>query len=230
MSSKRGLQLDRVVLLGRTLEEYSKFFAFDPRELAGKRVLDVASGVSSFCAQGSALGLDICAVDPIYDWPSVDIARRCTTDLDEVYRAIDLPTYRWTSYKNPAEMRSLRERAYKTFLPHYVAHRGSKYLPGALPHLPLEAGSFDVTFVSYFLFVYQDHLNLDFHKESILELMRVTRGEARIYPLVTFEAERSTHLDAFLKDSAMARFKFEEVRTDFEFLAGSNSYLRITHA
>ena len=50
MRNKRGLQLDRVVLLGRTFEEYRRYFLLERRELIGKRVLDVTGGVSSFCA------------------------------------------------------------------------------------------------------------------------------------------------------------------------------------
>ena len=49
---KQGLVLDRVVLLGRTLEEYARYFALDPAAWAGKAILDVASGV------GSAVGSD----------------------------------------------------------------------------------------------------------------------------------------------------------------------------
>ena len=44
MQSKRGLQLDRVVLLGRPFEEYRRYFLLDPDRLAGKRVLDMAGG------------------------------------------------------------------------------------------------------------------------------------------------------------------------------------------
>ena len=228
MKPKRGLQLDRVVLLGRTLEEYSRFFAFDPADLAGRRVLDIASGVSSFCAECRACGIDAVGVDPIYDWPAAAIAEQCRADLDEVYRLIDLPVYRWTSYRDPQQMRDFRERASKLFLEDFQP--GPAYIAGALPKLPFESLSFDVTFVSYFLFVYEEHLSLELHRESLREIMRVTRREARIYPLVTFEAERSAYLDALLADPALAHLRFEEVRTDFEFLANSNAYLKITHA
>ena len=44
MSSKRGMQLDRVVLLGRTFDEYRGYFLLEPEQLRGKRVLDVAGG------------------------------------------------------------------------------------------------------------------------------------------------------------------------------------------
>ena len=44
IQTKRGLQLDRVVLLGRTFEEYRRYFLLEPDDLIGKRVLDVAGG------------------------------------------------------------------------------------------------------------------------------------------------------------------------------------------
>jgi hypothetical protein len=43
MQSKRGLQLDRVVLLGRTFEEYRRYFLLEPDSLVGKKILDVAA-------------------------------------------------------------------------------------------------------------------------------------------------------------------------------------------
>jgi hypothetical protein len=51
---KKGLDLDRVVLLGRTFEEYVRCFALAPAECRGKRILDVGAGVSSFCAEANA--------------------------------------------------------------------------------------------------------------------------------------------------------------------------------
>jgi hypothetical protein len=80
-----------------------------------------------------------------------------------------------------------------------------------------------------FLFAYQDQFDYRFHRDSIRELMRVTADEARIYPLVTFEARISNHLAPLRQDSALADLSFEVVPTDFEFLVGSNAYLRITH-
>src|SRR6266536_804369 len=86
---KRGLALDKVVLLGRTLEEYRRYFALDLESLRGKAVLDVASGVSSFCAEAQGLGLEVMAFDSFFfssrrrhtrstrDW-SADV---CSSDL-----------------------------------------------------------------------------------------------------------------------------------------------------
>ena len=55
----------------------------------------------------------------------------------------------------------------------------------------------------------------------------MTAGEARFYPLVTFEAKRYSQLDRLKADPDLRHLRFEEVRTDFEFLANSNWYLRV---
>ncbi len=173
---KRGLQLDRVVLLGRTFDEYCRYFLLEPEELAGKTVLDVAGGVSSFCAEANTRGIRVTSFDPIYSLTPEEIVERCEPDLDSVYHAIgQVPTYRWDYYKSPEHMRKLRKRASTIFLSDYKAHP-QHYISGELPRLPFENSSFDLTLVSYFLFAYQDYLSYEFHHASILEIMRVTRG------------------------------------------------------
>ncbi len=224
---KRGLRLDRVVLLGRTFEEYRRYFLLEPDNLVGKSVLDVAGGVSSFCAEANARGICVTSFDPIYSLTSEKIVERSEPDLDSVYRAIgSVPTYRWGYYENPERMRELRKRASTIFLSDYKTHP-ERYVAGELPRLSFADGEFDLTLVSYFLFAYQDRLSYEFHRESILEIMRVTRGEARIYPTVTFEAQPSKYIPPLVSDPALARFEFTEIKTDFEFLVNSNSFLRV---
>src|SRR5207247_869301 len=192
---KQGLVLDKVVLLGRSFEEYVRYFALDPATLPGKAILDVAAGVSSFCAEAHQHGLNVTALDLIYERSLEDIAAHCQPDLDHVLQRIgELRTYRWDFYKSPETLRSYRERAYQTFLADYQAHRGTRYLPGKLPQLPFRDGQFDLTLVSYLLFVYEDQFDYAFHHQSLREIMRVTKGEARIYPLVSFEAKRCRYL------------------------------------
>lgn len=227
---KQGLVLDKVVLLGRTLDEYRRYFALDLESLRGKDILDVASGVSSFCAEARASGLRVTAFDAIYEMSAEEIERRCEPDLDHVIDAVKgLKTYRWDFYQSPENLRRFRERAYRTFLDDYRRHGRTRYVPGRLPALPFADGQFDLTLVSYLLLVYEDQLDYDFHKRSLLEIMRVTRGEARLYPTVSFEAVRCGHLDRLKNDGELRHFGFEEVRTDFEFLINSNCYLRVFH-
>ena len=228
----RGLQLDRVVLLGRTFEEYRKYFLLEPEEWRGKKVLDVAGGVSSFCAEANDDGMIVKSVDPIYSKTPEEIARQSGPDLDKVIAGVrGLPTYRWTAYRDPEHVRELRERAVKRFLEDFSL-RPERYRVGALPELPFDDGEFDLTLVSYLLFAYEEHFSYEFHRDAVMELMRVTSingGEVRIYPTVTFEAEPSAYVARLMEDPECARIRLEIVETDFEFLVGSNRFLRITH-
>jgi hypothetical protein len=229
MSSRRGLQLDRVVLLGRTFAEYRDYFLLEAEALKGKPVLDVAGGVSSFCAEANAQGIPVTSVDPIYGLAPEEIARRSGPDLEKVIADVrGLPTYRWTAYRSPEHVRELRQKAVRAFLEDFPRHP-ERYQTGLLPNLPFRDKSFAMTLVSYFLFVYQDQFDYEFHRDAVLDLMRVTAGEVRIYPTVTFEAEPSVYLPRLESDPACGKFRFEMVPTEFEFLVGSNKYLRITH-
>jgi len=226
---RKGLELDRVVLLGRTFEEYERYFGLDVQAWRGRRVLDVASGVSSFTCEANERGLEGVACDPIYELPANTIRPRCEADLDHIIASIDgLEVYRWAFYQNPTRLRTFRERAYRTFLQDYERRGSARYHAGALPRLPFADQQFDLTLVSYLLFVYQDQLDYAFHRAAVQELVRVTKGEVRIYPLITFDGERSIHIDRMRSDPEFAALSFEEVETDFEFLVGSNWYLRIT--
>lgn len=125
---KQGLVLDKVVLLGRTLEEYRRYFALDLAALRGRAVLDVASGVSSFCPEARQAGVPVTAFDAIYEMPADEIQRRCTADLDHVVAAVrGLPTYRWDFYKSPENLRTFRERACQTFLADYRSRTAGCY-------------------------------------------------------------------------------------------------------
>ena len=99
-----------------------------------------------------------------------------------------------------------------------------------MPRLPFADCEFDLTLVSYLLFAYQDRFDYEFHRDSILEIMRVTRGEARIYPTVTFEAQPSEYIPVLQSDAGLKAFEFTRIETDFEFLVNSNSYLRVKRA
>jgi len=227
---KPSLELSKVVLLGRTLDEYSRYFSLNVEELRGKAILDIASGVSSFCAEGNAHGLNVTAFDLIYELSPEEIKMRCEPDLEFVLGEIGkVAAYKWDFYKTPETLRTFRERAYRLFLPDYLKSKGERYIFGKLPRTPFRDGQFDLTLISYLLFVYEEQAGFDypFHKESLLEILRITSGEVRIYPLVNFKAERSRTFEALKSDPTFADFIFEEVQTDFEFLKNSNAFVRI---
>jgi hypothetical protein len=221
--------MDKVVLLGRTMAEYQLCFDFNLSEFAGKRILDVAARVSSFTAEANEKGAQVTAVDPIYSFSSQEITERCQPDLEAVIAAIGaVSTYRWSFYKNPETMRAYRERAWRGFIADYASARADRYIAATLPRLPLPDKSFDLSLICYFLFVYEEQFSYEFHRDALRELLRVTRGEIRIYPLVTFEAEPSSYLERLRNEPEFANKTFEIVPTQFEFLANSNSFLRVT--
>jgi len=86
---------------------------------------------------------------------------------------------------------------------------------GELPSLPFPDGSFDLTLVSYFLFAYQERLTYEFHRDSILELMRVTRSEACIYPTITFEAQPSQYIPLAALRSGAPAFSIHRTKDRF---------------
>ena len=124
-------------------------------------------------------------------------------------------------------MRALRERAAAIFFSDFKIHP-QRYVAGELPRLPFADGEFDLTLVSYLLVAYQHRFDYELHRDSVLEIMCVTRGDARIYPTVTFEAQPSEYIPMLQSDPALQAFEFAEIETDFEFLVNSNSYLRVT--
>src|SRR6476661_5922053 len=100
---KDRIELDRVVLLGRTLKEYSAYFQLSEADLRSGRILDVGAGVSSFTAEAVTLGCDVTAADPIYDLSADQIAERSRADLDKVLEQLSevLHKYNWTFYSDP---------------------------------------------------------------------------------------------------------------------------------
>jgi hypothetical protein len=102
-------------------------------------------------------------------------------------------------------MRALRKRASGIFFSDFKTHP-ERYVAGELPRLPFANGEFDLTLISYLLFAYQNRFDYEFHRQSILEIMRVTRREARIYPTVTFEAQPSEYIPLFHCDPMLKNF------------------------
>jgi hypothetical protein len=227
MQDKLGLQLDRVVLLGRTFEEYRRYFLVEPDDLTASKVLDVAAGVSSFCAEANNLRIRATAFDPIYSLSIQKIRERSELDLNLFTDRLDsCRRVAWSFYKNPEYMCTFREGTSVIFFSDYNSHP-ERYMAGKLPRLPFYGDKFDLTLVSYLLFAYQDRFDYEFHRDSIPEIMRVTRGEARVYPTVMFEAQASEYIPMLRSDAALRQFAFTEIKTGFEFLVNSNSFLRV---
>lgn len=229
--SAHYLQLDEVALLGRTFDEYRRMFALDTETLRRETILDAASGVSSFCAEGNAHGYAITAADAIYHAEPEAIAEKCARDLDEVMAKLPpiADLYVWHEFPDVAALTRQRERAYRGFLPDYAAHRHARYVPTVFPQSSFADGAFTLTLVSHLLFLYEDQLDYAFHRNTLRELLRVTAGEIRIYPITNLRGRRSIYVDRLMQDAAFASATFEMVPVPYEFLRNATEMLRVRH-
>lgn len=190
-------EVDRDFLfLGRTFEEYLDLFELEPADLTRGPILDCPGGPSSFTAVASTLGTAVTAVDPVYDRSLDDVEAECTDSIEQNMRQIrekqDLFEF---DYYGGVEARGrfLRAAA-ERFLADYQRNP-DRYVPASLPRLPFEDDAFALTLSGNLLFLYDDRLDEDFHVKAARELVRVTDGELRAFPLASLDLERSEYVD-----------------------------------
>jgi hypothetical protein len=170
-----------VLVTSRSYQEYAAMFDLDATGIGGT-MIDCCAGASSFVAQLAARGGIGGAVDPIYahglDAVRRSVAASLITGTATVVDHADRFVWHW--YGSPQRRRRIRAVAADRFL-NYITDRPSAYLAGALP---LASGSADLVLCSHLLFTWSDRLDLEWHRRALADLVRVTRGEVRIFPLV----------------------------------------------
>ena len=226
--SDKHFQLDDIVLIGRTFAEYHRLFGLVNTN-ADDVILDAASGVSSFCAEANARGYHVTASDRIYQFDADIIAAKCQADLESVMA--QLPSvadmYVWETIPDIPTLKTERQKAYRAFIDDFRARGHSRYVPTTYPQSSFAANQFTLTLVSHFLFLYDDHLDYDFHQATLRELLRITSREIRLFPLVNLHYRRSPFVQRFMDDPDFAACRFEIVNVDYEFLKGGNEMLVI---
>ncbi|HEY2534122.1 MAG TPA: hypothetical protein VGJ20_40400 [Xanthobacteraceae bacterium] len=189
----KEFRLDDVVPWGRSAEEYAAFFALDGLPPSA-RILDCASGPSSFAAEMSRAGKAVTAVDPLYQFPRAAIERRieiaCHRMAEGLERAHD--RFVWTFFGSVEGLIRYRMATMQRFLEDYEdGLRRRRYVTGALPSLEKFADqSFDIVLCSHFLFMYDHRLDAAFHDAAFAEMLRVG-DELRIFPLLNLDGEPS---------------------------------------
>lgn len=225
MNTKR-FELDDIVLIGRTFAEYHRLFALDNTN-ADEVILDVAAGVSSFCAEANARGYNVTASDRIYHHDAATIEAKCRHDLDMVMAKLPPVTdqYVWDTFPDIPALTAEREKAYQAFIADFRAHGQRRYVPTSYPQTTFADNQFTLALVSHFLFLYDDQLDYDFHKATLKELLRITVREIRIFPLVNLRYGRSPFVEQIMSAPDFAAYSFEVVKVDYEFLKGGDEML-----
>jgi len=133
----------------------------------------------------------------------------------------------WNRIKTPEELGKVRLAAMKKFLADFEnGKRDGRYVTAELPDIPFESNAYDLAVCSHFLFLYSDILSFEFHQRAIEEMCRVAR-EARIFPLLNYNAKPSPFVEPLLKVLADAGYNTSIETVPYEFQRGGNQMLRV---
>jgi hypothetical protein len=221
--------LDKIVPWGRSFDEYRRMFALSDADLQ-KKILGCGDGPASFNAEGTRRGVAIVSCDPLYRFNTDAISTR----IDETYGLIIDQTrknqheYVWTTIRSVEELGAARMRAMRVFLDDFNEGLSSgRYIDAELPSLPFANHSFDIAVCSHFLFLYAEQLTRGFHLAALDELCRVA-GELRVFPLQTFGAVPSPHVEPAVEHLTSRGFNVSIETVDYEFQRGGNQMMRVT--
>lgn len=223
-----ALDLSRIVFIGRTFEEYMLMFNLSVEELAGQKILDCPAGACSFTAIANRHGAEVTATDIAYYHSYDQLAAKGSEDIEHAMASMDTAklNYKWDYFKSVEGLRAHRIQALRDCTQD-MKQFPDRYVPAVLPKLPFGDKVFDLTLSAHFLFMYADRLDYDFHVRSIQELLRVTKEEIRIFPLIDLSCKRYEHLDQLVDFIQSQGYMTEEVEVGYEFQKGANRMLRI---
>ncbi|MFX1446025.1 MAG: hypothetical protein ACFFHV_21630 [Promethearchaeota archaeon] len=226
---KERINLDKVALIGRTFEEYEKIFRLSDFKSNNIKILDVGSGVSSFCAEASRKGMNVTAIDPIYVYSPDVLENKCLSDLFLVINELKgvEHLYIWDIFKNKEDLRRQREKAFRRFIKHYRMGRNNCYISEDMPETSFDDNQFDIVISSHLLFLYDHIFDYNFHKNTIKEMLRICSKEIRIFPLVNLYGKTSPFLQLILRDNLLNNCHKSIERVDYEFIKGGNKFFRI---
>lgn len=223
------MKLENVVPWGRNLEEYQNMFNLSNQDLQSK-ILGCGDGPSSFNFEITNLNGNITSIDPIYQFTKDEIQKRIDETSSVVSEQVkqNQSDYIWENIKSVDELIDIRLTAMNNFIKDYESgKKENRYIHNALPKLSFRNGSFDLVLSSHFLFLYSEHVDLQFHIDSILEMCRVSKEEVRIFPLLNLKNEKSEYLEPILKILNDRGFETKIIKTDYEFQKGANELLSI---
>ncbi|WP_024794045.1 class I SAM-dependent methyltransferase [Tomitella biformata] len=227
----RTSAIGQMLISSRSLDEYRAMFRLTDADLA-RRILDCPGGAAGFTSAAHARGGDVTACDTAYfEHQPKELAVLATAEADRGNRYVRTHSeqYEWTFFADPDEHQRVRQQACQQFADHIRRHP-DRYIAGRLPSLPFADASFDLALSSHLLFSYSDTLDHEFHVRAIRELMRVTREELRVFPLVAVgSSEPYRRLDELLADLRAQGISGDVVTVDYEFQRGGNQMLVCRH-
>ncbi|WP_431799764.1 SAM-dependent methyltransferase [Halobacillus andaensis] len=227
-SEKVKLDLEKIIFIGRTYEEYLSMFALSENALKNKRILDCPAGACSFTAVGRQRGLDISAADITYSHSADQLKNKGMKDLNHAMENIDKAreNYVWTYFSGVENLREHRMRALEETVKD-MNRAKENYIPVTLPELPFKDQEFDIVLSAHFLFMYADRMSEEFHLATIEEMIRVSKEEVRIFPTVDLEGKRYENMDRLIAYLTEGGYMTREEDVPYEFQSSANRMLII---
>jgi hypothetical protein len=222
------MKLENVVPWGRNLEEYKAMRLYSDAD-RNKKILGCGDGPASVNKTLTQMDIDIISIDPVYEFTKKQIQKRVKETSSVVSEQLrkNSDDFVWKNIQDVDTLISLRLEAMDEFLEDYEAGKKSgRYQHQELPELSFEDNTFDLAWSSHFLFLYSEHFDLDFHKNAVLEMLRVAK-EVRIFPLLDLHNNKSKHLEPLLALLKENNYSYEIQKSEYEFQKGAFEMLLI---
>jgi hypothetical protein len=222
-----AFELKNVVPWGRSLEEYIKIFKLTDSDL-NSRIISFGDGPASFNSEMTKLDKMVVSLDPIYQFTKAELKQRIDETKETVIEQMrtNQGNFVWKNIKNIDELEQIRMGAMANFVDDFeIGKEQQRYIYHELPtQTKYNSQEFDLGLSSHFLILYSQ-LGLDFHIQSISEMLRICK-EIRIFPILNLNATKSEVLEDII-----ANFNSDFIVTiessDYEFQKNGNEMLVI---
>jgi len=219
-----NLIIDDVIPWGKTFQEHQLFFNLNEADL-DKNIACFGDGASSINAELTQLGKKVTSFDPIYQFRATELESRFLYILKQFTVQVDQVGNDEKSIID--EVVSCRKKATQEFLKDFDSgKKRERYIPHLLPNrIAFKDNYFDLSLISHFLLLY-DHMGLDFHIQSVIEIMRVSK-ELRIFPTINLYGKESSVLNELIKYLTTSQYTVEFVPIDYKFNRPGMEMLKI---
>jgi hypothetical protein len=222
-----AFELKNVVPWGRSLEEYIKIFKLTTPDL-NNRIISFGDGPASFNSEMTQLDKTVVSLDPIYQFTKTELKQRINETKKTVIEQIRSNTenYVWKDIKDVDQLEQIRMGAMSIFVDDFEKGKEQhRYIYHELPtKTKYHSLEFDLGLSSHFLILYSQ-LGLDFHIQSITEMLRICK-EIRIFPILNLNATKSEVLEGIITHFK-SDFDVTIASSDYEFQKNGNQMLVI---
>jgi hypothetical protein len=222
-----SFELKNTVPWGRNLAEYIKIFNLKEANLESK-IISFGDGPASFNAEMTKLEKSVISIDPIYQFSTGELKQRIKETKDIVLEQTknNFDKFIWKNIKDVSHLEQIRMEAMANFLDDFeIGKLQNRYQYHELPNrTKFDESTFDLGLSSHFLILYSQ-LGLDFHIQSIIEMLRICK-EVRIFPLLNLNAEKSEVLEDIINYFSN-EFEVAIKNSNYEFQRNGNEMLVI---